>query len=369
MPTELPHVDAWLSAEQVRLLACPDCRSSLELVPGPEAVAGLVCSRCTLVFPVTRGIPILLPRPARSHEVELPLLQALASSASAGAVRPALDATLALLQAREGEKSWEWEDEVFWREKYRKQTRRFLSGEPMDENRWPVRFWQREFLIERLPETSWRPDKVLLDIGCGAGHNFRVLLSDRWHPSSLYIAADVSLDALELNRLRNPHANALYVLCSADRLPFRDGTIDLLCYFGILHHTERQAGTIEEDSRLLKPGGVTVLHEAITRKSARPAFLPVHDHGSEHEETIDRLELLQGIEGAPGLEIAAQQWSHTSVMGVSKFVLRRWLRQRAAWEIVARIDRLSLRLLGRVSDLFAPGEVMMVLRKDGERAS
>lgn len=350
----------------IDLLACPDCRSKLRLVRGSEDVAGLVCHACLLVFPVTDEIPILLPRHARSHEVELGLVEALAADEKCDDIRPALDATRALLRSVAGHRSWEWEDEAFWRARYREQTQRFLAGENLDEGRWPVRFWQREFLVERLPGSLWSARKNILDVGCGAGHNFRILLSPRFDASSLYIAADISLNALKLNRLRNLHANSLYVLCSADRLPFCNATLDLLCYFGILHHTERQAGTIEEDSRLLVPGGLVLLHEAITRKSARPGFLPVENSGSEHEETIDRAEMMAAIERAPGLEVRAQAWSHTAVMGLCKLVLRRWLRGRAAFEAVAWLDALAVKLLGRFSPLFEPGEALLLLAKQGE---
>ncbi len=351
--------------EHLDVLACPDCRGSLGVVPAPEGDPGLSCGACQIAFPSSDGIPILLPRSARSCEVELPLVEALRAAPQTETVCRALDDTTRLLKGFEGRRSWEWEDEEYWREKYRRQTERFLAGEQMDEKRWAVRFWQREFLIENLPNALWGAGKTIVDIGCGAGHNFRILLSPHCDPSTLYLAADISLDGLKFNRLRNPHENALYVLCSADSLPFRDGSVDMLCYFGILHHTERQAGTIEEDSRLLKPGGVAILHEAITRKSPRPGFLPVENPGSEHEETIDREELLDGIRRAPGLDVLAQKWSHTVVMGLGKKVLRRWLRGRGAYSFVAAIDRASLGL-GRVSPWFEPGEVLMVLSKEGE---
>ncbi len=52
-------------------------------------------------------------------------------------------------------------------------------------------------------------------------------------------------------------------------------------------------------------------------------------------------------------------------MGLGKMVLRRWLRGRGAYSLVAAIDRASLGL-GRVSPWFEPGEVLMVLSKEGE---
>ena len=121
---------------------------------------------------------------------------------------------------------------------------------------------------------------------------------------------------------------------------------------------------IEEDCRLIKPGGVAILHEAITRKSARPSFLPIEDTGSEHEETIDRGELLEGIRRAPGLEIRAERWSHTAIMGLGKMVMRRWLRGRGVYTVISTIHILCLKLFGSFWPHFAPAEVLLVLSKD-----
>ena len=51
-------------------------------------------------------------------------------------------------------------------------------------------------------------------------------------------------------------------------------------------------------------------------------------------------------------------------MGLGKTVLRRWLRARAAYEVVSAVDLLFLKLFGRFWGYFQPGEVMLVLAKD-----
>ena len=112
----------------VSLLACPDCRGRLRSFAGDKDESGLACDACSLVFPATDDIPILLPRHARSHEVELPLVEALASGPGWEEAWPAIDATLGMLRRLEGQKSWEWEDEAYWREKYRGQLERVLTG-------------------------------------------------------------------------------------------------------------------------------------------------------------------------------------------------------------------------------------------------
>jgi len=41
------------------ILACPLCRSDLEYAKGRK---GLLCSGCGAKYPISQGIPILLPR-------------------------------------------------------------------------------------------------------------------------------------------------------------------------------------------------------------------------------------------------------------------------------------------------------------------
>jgi len=63
------------------------------------------------------------------------------------------------------------------------------------------------------------------------------------------------------------HKNSSYILCSEDyELPFHN-TIDVLCYFGILHHTKNKSDNIQKDKRLLRKNGYLILAEAVDRPS------------------------------------------------------------------------------------------------------
>ncbi len=55
-----------MRAELLEILRCPVCRSSLELErrdsAGPEVVDGtLTCERCGATYPISDGIPDLMP--------------------------------------------------------------------------------------------------------------------------------------------------------------------------------------------------------------------------------------------------------------------------------------------------------------------
>lgn len=111
---------------------------------------------------------------------------------------------------------------------------------------------------------------------------------------TLYVATDISFAALKNNRNINPHSNSLYVVCSDDYpLPFKNKSIDVLCYFGILHHTHNKTNNIEKDTALLKPNGFLLLSEGTERPTL--AIANAQTEASAHEEHISRQSLLKQI--------------------------------------------------------------------------
>lgn len=46
-----------LNKELLDILACPKCKSDLELLPGED---GLKCAECDVVYPIRDDIPIML---------------------------------------------------------------------------------------------------------------------------------------------------------------------------------------------------------------------------------------------------------------------------------------------------------------------
>jgi len=46
-----------MNEELLGLLACPQCRGALALLPGKD---GLMCQACAVVYPVREDIPVML---------------------------------------------------------------------------------------------------------------------------------------------------------------------------------------------------------------------------------------------------------------------------------------------------------------------
>jgi SAM-dependent methyltransferase len=92
-----------------------------------------------------------------------------------------------------------------------------------------------------------RKDLTILDIGCGTG-----AMSQKLAAFGAVVSADFSPLALEFSRRRD-----LTRLCAADamRLPFRDGSFDLIVALDILEHLPDDEAALREFQRVLKPGG------------------------------------------------------------------------------------------------------------------
>lgn len=92
-----------------------------------------------------------------------------------------------------------------------------------------------------------RNDLTILDIGCGTG-----AMSEKMGAFGTVVSADFSPLALEFSRRRH-----LTRLCAADamRLPFQDGSFDVIIALDILEHLPDDNAALQEFYRVLKPGG------------------------------------------------------------------------------------------------------------------
>jgi SAM-dependent methyltransferase len=177
-----------------RVLCCPNCGGALE-----ARSRAFVCSHCHAAYPVVNRIPrFLIP----------------------GAMTP---------QGRRTARSFAYE----WR--------RF--GELRPE-------WERNFreYLRPLDPAELRGQRVL-DVGAGSGrHSYYAAAA-----GAIVTAVDVG-DAIEVAR-RNLPAEVLTVQADAERLPFADGSFDLVMSIGVLHHLPDPPRALQKLVRLVRPGG------------------------------------------------------------------------------------------------------------------
>jgi ubiquinone/menaquinone biosynthesis C-methylase UbiE len=132
--------------------------------------------------------------------------------------------------------------------------------------------------VTRIP-----PLATILEIGCGRGAGARLLQAE-FQPARLH-AFDLDYRmiraAVAYLTPRDTDRISLYV-GDAVRLPYRDGVLDAVFGFGVLHHLPDWRRGLGEIARVLKPGGLYFLEEfyppLYQNFLARRIFLhPEHD--------------------------------------------------------------------------------------------
>ena len=107
-------------------------------------------------------------------------------------------------------------------------------------------------LLERVPV---RPADRLLEVGCGEGGNLRLLTE---LPS---YAVGMDLSQAKVRWARRHVAGVAFTCADALRLPFREGSFDLVLCRDVLHHVSDKAGVVGEMVRVCRPDGRLVIIE------------------------------------------------------------------------------------------------------------
>lgn len=104
------------------------------------------------------------------------------------------------------------------------------------------------------------PDRRVLEYGCGTGS----LAFDLASVASEVIAIDISPVAVEMAQATAADAaiDATFAVMDAESLDLPDGSIDLICGSGILHHLDLDAAT-SELLRIMAPGAEAVFIEPL----------------------------------------------------------------------------------------------------------
>jgi SAM-dependent methyltransferase len=117
------------------------------------------------------------------------------------------------------------------------------------------RFWHRNKIdvLRRLVGTD--PIGVLLEVGCGSGN----LLFEGSLPARTVVGIDASLPALRFCLSRQRGAPFHFARAVGERLPFRDGSVDLAILIEVIEHLPEPELTLRQIARVLRPGGRLVM--------------------------------------------------------------------------------------------------------------
>ena len=131
--------------------------------------------------------------------------------------------------------------------------------------------------------------KRVLDAGCGAGYGSAELAKKaHW-----VVGVDVAAEAVDFARANYGGPNLRFAQASADALPFRKGSFDLVVSFEVIEHLRDYREFLREARRVLSPGGQFIVSTPnrlyYTESRGAEGKNPYHFHEFELEELRSEL--------------------------------------------------------------------------------
>jgi SAM-dependent methyltransferase len=154
------------------------------------------------------------------------------------------------------------------------------------------------------------PDRPVtgLDAGCGTGRYSR-LLRELLPDGSLLIASDVSAAMLaQLKAGTRGHVPGVVpLLATAEALPLRAGSLDLVTAFNCVHHFDL-GPFLAAAARVLRPGGQLFIYTRTPQQNARTIWGRYFPGFNEHEQRLhSEAALREAVSQADGLTVIATQ--------------------------------------------------------------
>ena len=114
-------------------------------------------------------------------------------------------------------------------------------------------YWDDLFVKNLNAEAN----SIILDLGCGTGFLLKRLHEEGYN---YLVGLDITLEMLR--EAKSLLGNTVdLVLADAEKLPFRDRSLDAILCCGTLHHIPQFRKTVSEISRSLKENGILILSE------------------------------------------------------------------------------------------------------------
>jgi SAM-dependent methyltransferase len=178
----------------------------------------------------------------------------------------------------------------------REAFRQFIA---LERDHWWFRGRRTVYLDLVARALGGRRPRRALDLGCGVG-GFLAGLAEL---SECVIGFEFDAEAAQHCRSRGvgPIARS-----SAERVPARDASFDLVCLFDVVEHLDDDAAALREAARVLAPGGLCVVSVP-----AYPFLFAENDRIAEHRRRYTRSGLVSRFRDA-GFEI--ERATYTNVL-------------------------------------------------------
>jgi SAM-dependent methyltransferase len=233
-----------------------------------------------------------------------------------------------------------WEDAVVW-----------LRNQP-DKRQLVLDAFYDDPLIEAakryLASGEWQAVRTLLkdrsgkalDIGAGRGIASYALARSGFSVTALEPDPSSVVGGAAIRRLASETGLPIEVVEEfSERLPFGDGTFDVVFARAVLHHMRDLDGACREMFRVLRPGGllIAVREHVLSKEADLQAFLdqhPLHHrYGGEHAFLLDRyVGALRGA-GFTRIEVLAPLTSAINLFPYTAETLRTAIVERLAAKI------------------------------------
>ena len=151
------------------------------------------------------------------------------------------------------------------------------------------------------------PDRrvIGLDIGCGTGRYSR-LLRGVLHPGSVLVASDVSAAMLaELKASDDGQEPVLALRSTAEQVPVRTGSLDLVTAFNSVHHFDLEQ-FLAVASRVLKPNGQLFIYTRTPEQNAR-TLGRISGFAEREQRLHSEAALREAVRRTPGLKLVDTQ--------------------------------------------------------------
>ncbi len=127
----------------------------------------------------------------------------------------------------------------------------------------PLRVIQQRLEMRWLRKNSHlKPGALVLEVGCGRGAGAGLILKE-FQPAVLQ-AMDLDIEMIgKAEDYLSPEQVRRISFYVGDvlRLPYKDGVLDVVFAFGVLHHVPDWQAALGEIARVLKSGGIYFLEE------------------------------------------------------------------------------------------------------------
>lgn len=114
-------------------------------------------------------------------------------------------------------------------------------------------YWDK-LLLDNLPK---KQQLKILDLGCGTGGFLNKLKKKYQNVTGI----DISPEMLKIARKKYSHLSGNLIEGTAENLPFKKNSLDVVFIRGALHHFQNPRQSLQEICRVLKKGGLLIFLE------------------------------------------------------------------------------------------------------------